>query len=205
MSKYLIIFALSYIVGSIPFAYIIVRLFFRKDVSKEGSGNVGAMNSYEVTGRKWVGFLVFLFDFLKGISVVLISRHLIPDDDFAILAASFSVVLGHNFSLFLRLKGGKGLATSAGVLLLIQPIILLLWVILWLLIYNFVKKDMDIANPATSVISPFLFFVLPEDFVRKANIIPFQSRIVLYITIGLLALLILSKYFIVLKLKLSKK
>jgi glycerol-3-phosphate acyltransferase PlsY len=205
MSKYLIIFALSYIVGSIPFAYIIVSLFFRKDVSKEGSGNVGAMNSYEVTGRKWVGFLVFLFDFLKGISVVLISRHLIPDDDFAILAASFSVVLGHNFSLFLRFKGGKGLATSAGVLLLIQPIILLLWVILWLLIYNFVKKDMDIANPATSVISPFLFFVLPEDFVRKANIIPFQSRIVLYITIGLLALLILSKYFIVLKLKLSKK
>jgi glycerol-3-phosphate acyltransferase PlsY len=205
MSKYLIIFALSYIVGSIPFAYIIVRLFFRKDISKEGSGNVGAMNSYEVTGRKWVGFLVFLFDFLKGISVVLISSHLIPDDDFAILAASFSVVLGHNFSLFLRFKGGKGLATSAGVLLLIQPIILLLWVILWLLIYNFVKKDMDIANPATSVISPFLFFVLPEDFVRKANIIPFQSRIVLYITIGLLALLILSKYFIVLKLKLSKK
>ena len=205
MSKYLIIFALSYIVGSIPFAYIIVSLFFRKDVSKEGSGNVGAMNSYEVTGRKWVGFLVFLFDFLKGISVVLISSHLIPDDDFAILAASFSVVLGHNFSLFLRLKGGKGLATSAGVLLLIQPIILLLWVILWLLIYNFVKKDMDIANPATSVISPFLFFVLPEDFVHKANIIPFQSRIVLYITIGLLALLILSKYFIVLKLKLSKK
>jgi glycerol-3-phosphate acyltransferase PlsY len=205
MSKYLIIFALSYIVGSIPFAYIIVSLFFRKDVSKEGSGNVGAMNSYEVTGRKWVGFLVFLFDFLKGISVVLISRYLIPDDDFAILAASFSVVLGHNFSLFLRFKGGKGLATSAGVLLLIQPIILLLWVILWLLIYNFVKKDMDIANPATSVISPFLFFVLPEDFVRKTNIIPFQSRIVLYITIGLLALLILSKYFIVLKLKLSKK
>lgn len=205
MSKYLIIFALSYIVGSIPFAYIIVRLFFRKDISKEGSGNVGAMNSYEVTGRKWVGFLVFLFDFLKGISVVLISRYLIPDDDFAILAASFSVVLGHNFSLFLRFKGGKGLATSAGVLLLIQPIILLLWVILWLLIYNFVKKDMDIANPATSVISPFLFFVLPEDFVRKANIIPFLSRMVLYITIGLLALLILSKYFIVLKLKLSKK
>jgi glycerol-3-phosphate acyltransferase PlsY len=205
MSKYLIIFALSYIVGSIPFAYIIVSLFFRKDVSKEGSGNVGAMNSYEVTGKKWVGFLVFLFDFLKGISVVLISRYLIPDDDFAILAASFSVVLGHNFSLFLRFKGGKGLATSAGVLLLIQPIILLLWVILWLLIYNFVKKDMDIANPATSVISPFLFFALPEDFVRKTNIIPFQSRIVLYITIGLLALLILSKYFIVLKLKLSKK
>ena len=205
MNKYLIIFALSYIVGSIPFAYIIVRLFFRKDISKEGSGNVGAMNSYEVTGRKWVGFLVFLFDFLKGISVVLISRYLIPDDDFAILAASFSVVLGHNFSLFLRFKGGKGLATSAGVLLLIQPIILLLWVILWLLIYNFVKKDMDIANPATSVISPFLFFVLPEDFVRKANIIPFLSRMVLYITIGLLALLILSKYFIVLKLKLSKK
>jgi glycerol-3-phosphate acyltransferase PlsY len=205
MSKYLIIFALSYIVGSIPFAYIIVSLFFRKDISKEGSGNVGAMNSYEVTGRKWVGFLVFLFDFLKGISVVLISRYLIPDDDFAILAASFSVVLGHNFSLFLRFKGGKGLATSAGVLLLIQPIILLLWVILWLLIYNFVKKDMDIANPATSVISPFLFFALPEDFVRKTNIIPFQSRIVLYITIGLLALLILSKYFIVLKLKLSKK
>ena len=205
MSKYLIIFALSYIVGSIPFAYIIVRLFFRKDISKEGSGNVGAMNSYEVTGRKWVGLLVFLFDFLKGISVVLISRYLIPDDDFAILAASFSVVLGHNFSLFLRFKGGKGLATSAGVLLLIQPIILLLWVILWLLIYNFVKKDMDIANPATSVISPFLFFALTEDFVRKTNIIPFQSRIVLYITIGLLALLILSKYFIVLKLKLSKK
>jgi len=205
MNKYLILFALSYLIGSIPFAYIIVRLFFRKDVRKEGSGNVGAMNSYEITGRKWVGFLVFVFDFLKGISVVLISRYYLPQDDFAILGASFFVVLGHNFSIFLRFKGGKGLASSAGILFLVQPFLLLLWIIIWLVIYNLIKKDMDFANPATSVISPFLFFVLPEKFAQNVCIIPFQSRIVLYINIGLIALLILSKYFIVLKLKLPKK
>ncbi len=205
MTEIIIISIIAYFIGAIPFAYIIVYLFFKKDIRSEGSGNVGAMNSFEITRKKWIGFVVFLLDFLKGISAVLVSKSISPNNDIALLASSFFAVLGHNYSIYIRFKGGKGLATSAGILLLIQPFLLFIWFVLWLIAYNLIKKDMDFANPVASVISPFMFFFIPESFAQKANFIPFQSRIVLFIMLALLALVILSKYISFLKLKLAKK
>jgi glycerol-3-phosphate acyltransferase PlsY len=194
MQQYLIIAALSYLIGSIPFAYIIVKLFARKNVLKEGSGNVGAMNSYEITRNRWIGFSVYILDFLKGFSSVLLAKSLMPNDDFSIIASGFFAVLGHNHSIFLLFRGGKGLATTSGVLLLIQPILLLVWVAIWFLFYNFIRKDMDYANPVATILTPFFSFLIPEGFMQQSSFVPFQSKITLFIMIGLIALLIVSKY-----------
>lgn len=205
MIDIILISIISYFIGAIPFAYIIVYLFFKKDIRREGSRNVGAMNSFEITGKKWIGFIVFLLDFLKGFSIIFIAKSIAPNNDIALLVSSLFAVLGHNYSIYIRFSGGKGLATSAGILFLIQPFLLFIWFVLWLIIYNLIKKDMDYANPIASVISPFIFFFIPESFAQKANLIPFQSRIVLFILLELLALVILSKYITFIKMELGKK
>lgn len=205
MIDIILISIISYFIGAIPFAYIIVYLFFKKDIRREGSRNVGAMNSFEITGKKWIGFIVFLLDFLKGFSTIFIAKSIAPNNDIALLVSSLFAVLGHNYSIYIRFSGGKGLATSAGILFLIQPFLLLIWFVLWLIIYNLIKRDMDYANPIASVISPFIFFFIPESFAQNAIFIPFQSRIVLFILLELLALVILSKYITFIKMELGKK
>ncbi len=192
--QFVILSLFSYLLGSIPFAFFVVKLFAKKNVLIEGSGNVGAMNSYEITRNRWIGISVFLLDFFKGFVALIVANHFIPSNDLAILLAGSSVILGHNFSLFLKFKGGKGLATTSGLLLLIQPILLLVWFIIWVTFYNYVKKDMNYANPVATILTPFFFFLIPENFIQLSAFIHFQSKIVLFITLGIFALIIVSKY-----------
>ena len=101
---------ISYLIGSIPFALIFTKLFAKKNPGKEGSGNFGALNSYQITGKKYIGFLVFLFDFLKGtLAVSIVYNFIFPRDLYIVIAAIF-VVLGHSFNIFLKLKGEIGRA-----------------------------------------------------------------------------------------------
>ncbi len=195
MIEYLLPILASYLIGSVPFAFILVKLFANKNVLVEGSGNVGAMNSFEITRKKWIGILVFLLDFFKGFVVVLLTRHFFKGNDFSLLLSSAFVVLGHNYSIYLKFKGGKGLATTSGVLFLIQPIMLLVWFIIWLLFFNLVKKDMDFANPFATILTPFCFFAIPENFAQQAAFISIQSKLLLFINLALIALIISSKYF----------
>lgn len=194
MSNLIYLALFSYFLGSIPFAYIVVKLFTRKNVLKEGSGNVGAYNAYEITKNKFVAFFVFLFDFFKGFFPILISNKYFPENDFAMLVAACCSVLGHNYSIFLLFKGGKGLATSFGVLFLVQPILAFVWFIFWFLVYRFIRKDMDFANPIATILTPFASFLLPEEFSMSSAFYPFNSEIVMFITLGLIALIIVSKY-----------
>lgn len=195
MNEYLLLILASYLIGSIPFAFIIVKLFARKNVLSEGSGNVGAMNSYEITRKKWIGILVFLFDFFKGFVVVLLTKHFFRENEFTLLLSSFFVVFGHNYSIYLRFRGGKGLATTSGVLFLIQPIMLFVWFVIWLLFYNFVKKDMDFANPFATILTPFCSIAIPENFANQAAFIPLNSKLLLFVNLAVIALIISSKYF----------
>ena len=126
----------AYLIGSIPSGYIVGRIN-GVDLRKVGSGNIGATNALRVLGKKW-GYLVFAADILKGwLSVTLAyvwSQQFAPDDVTVagILAAVFAV-LGHNFPVWLGFKGGKGIATSAGIMIALFPIwvflcALLVWV-----------------------------------------------------------------------------
>ncbi|GAB4298775.1 MAG: hypothetical protein Kow0090_14250 [Myxococcota bacterium] len=103
----------AYLLGSIPTGLIIGRVVAGKDIRLWGSGNIGASNVGRTIGRKW-GLLTFIGDFLKGLIPVLIARYFLGLEMFFICLVGVVAVLGHIFSVFLRFKGGKGVATAGG-------------------------------------------------------------------------------------------
>ena len=129
----------AYLIGSIPFAVIVSRLFGLPDPRSYGSGNPGATNVLR-TGRKAAAVLTLAGDAAKGWLAVFGARHLSPDNaDVAIAVAAVAVVLGHMYSVFLRLKGGKGVATAVGVLLATDLYIAAGAVATWIIIVFFFR------------------------------------------------------------------
>lgn len=121
-----LIAAVTYLLGSIPTGYLLVRVFLRKDIRAVGSGNIGATNVLR-SGGKGLGAATFLLDMLKGCTAVwiggLLGSVLIPDAQLRSMQAlaALCAVLGHMFPIWLRLKGGKGVATGFGVFLVAAP------------------------------------------------------------------------------------
>jgi glycerol-3-phosphate acyltransferase PlsY len=128
--RYLTWFLIGYLLGSIPTAYIFVKVFNGIDIRKAGSGNVGALNAYEVSGSPLIGLSVLLIDIMKGYFAFKLSENLSDGDAVACLIAGVSAVLGHNFSIWINFYGGRGLATSLGVFLALNPILILIWCLL---------------------------------------------------------------------------
>lgn len=116
---HILVYLLSYLIGSIPSAFLMTRLFKKVDIRREGSGNVGGMNTYSVAGLL-PGVITIILDILKGTAAVLIAGYL-SGLSYSIFIAGILAVLGHNYSIFLNFKGGKGLATTAGVFLALSP------------------------------------------------------------------------------------
>ena len=120
----------AYLIGSFPTAYVIGKRVRGINISEVGTGNIGAMNAYEVTGSKIIGITVAGIDILKGLIVTLIAQ-----DKFGLgIVAAFFAVLGHNYSIFMRFKGGRGLATAAGSLMIIQPVSVAIYLATYLLL-----------------------------------------------------------------------
>ena len=121
--NFTIVLIISYFLGAIPFAYIMTRLISGKDIRRYGSGNVGATNAARILGFKY-GLLVALLDVLKGILAMTIAKTLLPVDspDYFLLIAALVVIIGHNWTVFLKFSGGKGVATTFGVLFNLFPI-----------------------------------------------------------------------------------
>ena len=120
MNLYQILLVIAaYFIGSIPFAYIIVKLVKKIDIRTVGSGNAGATNAARVLG-KWGFISVFLLAAIKGFLPVFISRHYYGETMVTLVVAAV-VVLGHTYTVFLGFKGGKGVATGAGVFLALAP------------------------------------------------------------------------------------
>jgi glycerol-3-phosphate acyltransferase PlsY len=135
---------LAYLIGSIPTSYLIGKIFFKADIRQSGSGNPGATNTLRTFGVK-AGIIVLLIDVLKGVAVVVMANYLLsiaPSVLGYILFTSLSylaVVLGHMFSIYMRFKGGKGVATTAGVFLAISPLPFLYCVVLFVFIVAVTK------------------------------------------------------------------
>ncbi|MFT3706101.1 MAG: glycerol-3-phosphate 1-O-acyltransferase PlsY [Archangium sp.] len=123
--------ALGYLLGSIPFGVIITSRFANKDVRAEGSGNIGATNVARVAGKK-LGALVLLLDALKGTVPVLVGVRLAPEDSLLHVCIASAAFVGHVFPVWLKFKGGKGVATALGVLLVLLPIPALIGFVAWL-------------------------------------------------------------------------
>ncbi|MHB8301914.1 MAG: glycerol-3-phosphate 1-O-acyltransferase PlsY [Acidobacteriaceae bacterium] len=115
--------AIAYLLGSVPFGYLLVLGFRQEDIRQTGSGNIGATNVLR-SGSRWLGVLTLLLDIAKGFAAVAIARHLASGShavDTASIGALFAVI-GHVFPLWLRGKGGKGVATALGVFLALAPL-----------------------------------------------------------------------------------
>ncbi len=187
----LLIPLLAYLIGSLPSAYIIVRLLTGKNITSEGSGNVGAMNSYESTGKKYIGILVFLSDFLKGLIPIVILNYLNAGQIETVIAG-ICLIMGHNYSIFLKFKGGKGLATAVGVFVSINLLPLVIWVLIWVLTYKIVFKDINKANVAATL-SLGAVLLLPDSIIYMLDINPLDP-ILVRIFVSLVASLIMLKH-----------
>jgi len=148
---------IGYLLGSIPTAFLILKRTKGIDISNVGSGNVGAMNSYEVTNSKKIGLLVLIIDFLKGFLAVLLTKFLFNDlFIYPALALVFSI-FSHCYNPWINFKGGRGLATAAGGASILFPYLIIVWIILWILVY-ILKKDILIANIFATIVSlPTIF------------------------------------------------
>ena len=158
---YLIVIVVSYFLGSIPFGLILTKLFLNKDIREIGSGNIGATNVLR-SGNKLVGYLTLVLDILKAIIPVIYIKFNHPE---LIYISSLSVFLGHVFPLWLKFKGGKGVATYVGILFSINLIYGFIFCISWLLTF-FLSKYSSLSSLIASLIVPiYLFFVNGEQII----------------------------------------
>jgi acyl phosphate:glycerol-3-phosphate acyltransferase len=119
MTNFLLVAAYSYLLGSIPFGYLLVRLFYRKDIRETGSGNIGATNVSRTSPA--LGVTTLVLDALKGAIAVALTQALFPGQTLLLTAAGFFAIVGHVFPIWLNFRGGKGVATGLGAFLLLLP------------------------------------------------------------------------------------
>lgn len=123
---------LSYLLGSVPFGLFFSKLFSDVDVRTVGSGNIGATNVLRAAGKK-AAILTLLTDAMKGLIPVLIVKSIFQDDAITVLSGA-AAILGHNFPVYLKFKGGKGVATSYGVVFAVSPWIGFICLLIWVLV-----------------------------------------------------------------------
>ncbi len=146
--------AISYLMGSIPFGLILTKIFLNKDIRDIGSGNIGATNVLR-TGNKIIGYLTLSLDVLKAVIPVLYIKFNYPE---LVYVSSLSVFLGHVFPLWLKFKGGKGVATYVGILFSINYILGFVFVTSWLIIFLVLRYSSLGSILATFIIPIFILF-----------------------------------------------
>jgi acyl phosphate:glycerol-3-phosphate acyltransferase len=133
--EYFAISIISYLMGSIPFGLILTRVFLKKDIRDIGSGNIGATNALR-TGNKLIGYTTLILDISKAIIPVIYVKINFPE---LIFIASLCAFLGHVFPIWLKFKGGKGIATYVGILFSINILLGTIFIISWIVIFLLTK------------------------------------------------------------------
>ena len=159
---WLLIFVLSYLIGSVPWGYLIARLK-GVDIRQHGSGNIGTANVLRVMGKKW-GYLVFLCDFFKGILSVklgsLIAAYFLVNVGLGSVIAALACVLGHDYPIWLGFKGGKGIATLAGtVLSLFPPLVFVSFGVVWIAVF-LISRYTSLASISAAVALPIAAYLI---------------------------------------------
>lgn len=148
---------ISYLIGSIPSGFLLTKYVMRKDVRKYGSGNIGATNVARVMGIK-SGVLVAVFDILKGYLGVLVGQAILGSNlSAAILFVAIAAIAGHDWSIFLGFSGGKGVATTFGVILRLYPLAFLIYALIWLLLV-FTTRYVSLGSILGSMSLPFTLY-----------------------------------------------
>lgn len=148
----------SYLLGSIPFGLLLTKAFGHGDVRKVGSGNIGATNVARAAGLL-AGVFTLLLDAAKGAGAVLLAEKLSNDSATWMMIAAFAVLLGHSFPILLKFKGGKGVATAAGIFLILSPLACLAAVILFILVVIF-WRYVSLGSVSAAAAMPLLIYFL---------------------------------------------
>jgi len=165
MTVWFLTLALAYLLGSIPFGYLLVRFFRKEDIRAVGSGNIGATNVAR-SGGKGLGILTLLLDLGKGLLAVLLARHVAPGtpgfpSDLAV-GAAVAAVIGHVFPVWLGFRGGKGVATALGVFLALTPKAALAAVAVFTLVVA-LSRIVSLASIVAAAVLPVFAVVLMPD------------------------------------------
>ena len=153
-----LIILLSYLMGSIPFGFILTKILLKKDIREIGSGNIGATNVLR-TGNKVIGYITLSLDILKAIIPLLIIKF--NHSEFLFISA-LSIFLGHVFPLWLKFKGGKGVATYVGMLFCINYILGFVFIICWLIIFIIFRYS-SLSSLIASLTIPFYHFFIIDN------------------------------------------
>jgi len=153
--EYLIVISISYLLGSVPFGFLLTKLFLKKDIREIGSGNIGATNVLR-SGNKFIAYATLFLDIFKAVLPVIFVKY--NYFDFVYISA-LSVFLGHVFPIWLKFKGGKGVATYLGILLSLNLIYGLVFGIVWIVIF-LITRYSSLSSLFGSISVPiYLFFI----------------------------------------------
>ena len=163
LTNNLILIIIFYLLGSFPFALLLTKIFGFGDIRNIGSGNVGATNVLR-TGNKYLAFIVLCLDIIKGlIPFLILNLYFNEINTFNKIFLCHFAIIGHIFPVWLKFKGGKGVATYIGFLFGINPIIGFLFLIIWLII-AFLSKYSSLSSVFSSLIAPIYFIFIDSNY-----------------------------------------
>ena len=180
--NFIILTLILYFIGSIPFGYILTKFFSLGDIRDIGSGNIGATNVLR-TGNKTLAFTVLSLDILKGfLPLIILKKYfLVTNSEIIIYLIASLTILGHLFPIWLKFKGGKGVATYIGYLFAVNYLLGLIFIISWLIIAG-IKKYSSLASILSLIILPF-----------AAILLSYENIIILLFC--LISIIIISKHY----------
>ena len=147
----------SYLMGSIPFGFILTKIFLKKDIREIGSGNIGATNALR-TGNKTIGYSTLVLDILKAVTPVVYVKIFYQD---FLYIASLCAFLGHVFPIWLKFKGGKGVATYVGILFAINIYFGIIFTIFWFVTF-FISKYSSLSSLVGAASIPIYLLILTQ-------------------------------------------
>ena len=150
----ILVISISYLMGSIPFGLILTKVFLKKDIRNVGSGNIGATNVLR-TGNKLIGYFTLILDVLKAVIPVFYVKLNFPE---LVYISSLSAFIGHVFPIWLKFKGGKGVATYVGILFSINYFFGIIFIVSWLIIF-FISKYSSLGSIISSLLIPIFIFL----------------------------------------------
>ena len=158
--KIIVYLLLSYLCGAIPFGYIVAKLFKHVDIRTLGSGNPGATNVYRSISKP-LGVLTLILDVLKGFVPVYLISFINPEFQWMVISVAFVTIIGHTFTIFLRFKGGKGVATACGAFLAINPLSVLICLGVFIVVLAMFKY-VSAASIMAALMLPISLYLLKE-------------------------------------------
>ena len=162
----LISILIGYLIGSFPTGFVLLKILFGKDIRKEGSGNVGGRNTYETTGKLYLGIIVGITDAIKGLIPVLLFKNYYNLElaGYAFVGA----VLGHCYSVWIKFKGGRGLGTAAGGFLILMWPIIIFWLVGYAIVGKF-TRSVHVSIVGAVVTTALLVYILNQNLLLEKN------------------------------------